>query len=41
LVVERRKHHQISGEPMKFLSLADWTGIMETELFAQTNKSCV
>ena len=24
---------------MKFLSLADWTGIVETELFAQTYKS--
>lgn len=24
---------------MKFLSLADWTGIIETELFAQTCRS--
>ena len=24
---------------MKFLSLADWTGIVETELFAQTYKT--
>jgi hypothetical protein len=24
---------------MKFLTLADWTGMMETELFAQTYKS--
>jgi hypothetical protein len=24
---------------MKFLSLADWTGIIETELFAKTYKS--
>jgi len=39
LVVEQRAHHQITGEPMKFLSLADWTGIVETELFAQTYKS--
>jgi DNA polymerase III alpha subunit/nucleotidyltransferase/DNA polymerase involved in DNA repair len=39
LVVEQRIHHQITGEPMKFLSLADWTGITETELFAQTYKS--
>src|SRR5208283_1899927 len=39
LVVEQRIHHQITGEPMKFLSIADWTGIMETELFAQTYKS--
>lgn len=40
LVVEQRTHHQIAGAPMKFLSLADWTGIVETELFAQTYKSC-
>jgi len=36
LVVESRVHHQITGEAMKFLSLADWTGIIETELFADT-----
>jgi DNA polymerase III alpha subunit len=39
LVVEQRVHHQITGEPMKFLSLADWTGIIETELFAATYKT--
>jgi DNA polymerase III alpha subunit len=39
LVVEHRTHHQITGEPMKFLTLADWTGIVETELFAQTYKN--
>jgi DNA polymerase III alpha subunit len=39
LVVEQRTHHQITGEPMKFLTLADWTGIVETELFAQTYRS--
>jgi len=38
LVVEQRTHHQITGEPMKFLTLADWTGMVETELFAQTYK---
>jgi len=38
-VVEQRTHHQITGEPMKFLTLADWTGLVETELFAQTYKS--
>ena len=27
------------GEPMKFLTLADWTGMVETELFAQTYKN--
>ena len=36
LVVEQRTHHQITGEPMKFLTLADWTGMVKTELFAQT-----
>jgi DNA polymerase III alpha subunit len=39
LVVEQRTHHQATGEPMKFLTLADWTGIVETELFAQTYKN--
>ncbi len=39
LVVEQRTHHQVTGEPMKFLTLADWTGIVETELFAQTYKN--
>lgn len=39
LVVEQRIHHQLTGEPMKFLTLADWTGMIETELFAQTYKS--
>jgi DNA polymerase-3 subunit alpha len=39
LVIEQRLHHQVTGEPMKFLSLADWTGIVETELFAPTYRS--
>lgn len=39
LVVEQRTHHQITCEPMKFLTLADWTGIVETELFAQTYRN--
>jgi len=39
LIVEQRIHHQVTGEPMKFLSLADWTGIVETELFAPTYRS--
>jgi DNA polymerase-3 subunit alpha len=39
LVIEQRTHHQATGEPMKFLSLADWTGIVETELFAPTYRS--
>ena len=39
LVAEQRTHHQINGERMEFLTLADWTGMVETELFAQTYKS--
>ena len=39
LVVEQRTHHQITGEPMKFLTIADWTGLAESELFAHTYKS--
>ena len=39
LVIEQRLFHQITGEPMKFLTIADWTGIVETELFAHTYKS--
>jgi DNA polymerase III alpha subunit len=39
LVIEQRLHHQVTGEPMKFLTLADKTGIVETELFASTYRS--
>ena len=39
LVVEQRVHHQVTGEPMKFLTLADGTGMVETELFAPTYRS--
>jgi DNA-directed DNA polymerase III PolC len=39
LIVEQRTHHQITGEPMKFLTLADWHGMVETELFARTYRS--
>src|SRR6185436_727883 len=38
-IVEQRTHHQITGEPMKFLTLADWTGMVVTELFAKTYRS--
>jgi len=34
VVVESRIHRQATGEPMKFLSLADRSGILEVELFA-------
>jgi DNA polymerase-3 subunit alpha len=39
LVIEQRMFHQATGEPMKFLTLADWTGMVETELFAKTYRS--
>lgn len=39
LVIEQRLFHQVTGEPMKFLTLADWTGVVETELFAKTYQS--
>jgi error-prone DNA polymerase len=39
LVIEQRLFHQVTGEPMKFLTLADWTGMVETELFASTYRS--
>ncbi len=39
MVIEQRMHHQVTGEPMKFITIADHTGIVETELFAQTYRS--
>ena len=39
LVIEQRRHHQVTGEMMKFLTLANRTGIVETELFASTYRS--
>jgi DNA-directed DNA polymerase III PolC len=39
LVIEQRLFHQATGEPMKFITITDWTGSIETELFAQTYKS--
>jgi DNA polymerase III alpha subunit len=40
LIIEQRTHHQVTGEPMKFVTLADRTGMVETELFAPTYRSC-
>jgi DNA polymerase III alpha subunit len=39
LVIEQRLFHQVTGEPMKFITIADWTGVVETELFARTYQS--
>jgi len=33
LVFETRAQRQITGESMELLTLVDWTGIVETELF--------
>ena len=39
LIIEQRTHHQVTGEPMKFLTLCDGTGMVETELFAATYRT--
>lgn len=39
LIIEDRVFEQATGETMKFLTIADWTGMIETELFARTYKS--
>jgi hypothetical protein len=39
LIIEQRTHHQITGEPRKCRTLADWTGMVEAELFAPTYRS--
>ena len=38
LIVEDRVHHQVTGEPMKFLTIADRSDMVETELFAGSYK---
>jgi hypothetical protein len=39
LIIEQRTHHQVTGEPLKFLTLCDCPGMVETELFAATYRS--
>jgi DNA polymerase III alpha subunit len=39
LIIEDRLHQQVSGELMKFMTICDWTGIVETELFVDTYRS--
>jgi DNA-directed DNA polymerase III PolC len=39
LVIEQRIYHQTTGEPMKFMTIADRTGMAETELFARTYRA--
>lgn len=35
----QRTHNQITGEPMKFMTLADYPGMVETELVAQSYRN--
>lgn len=37
-IVADREHHQKDGSPMRFLTLADKTGMIETELFATATR---
>jgi len=39
LVEQQRIHNQVMGEPMKLLLLAEWTDIVETELFSRHEKN--
>ena len=39
LIIEDRLHQQVTGELMKFMTIADWTGIVETDMFAETYRS--
>ena len=36
LIIADRSHHQITGDAMKFITICDYTGIIECEIFAQT-----
>jgi error-prone DNA polymerase len=36
LIIADRSHHQITGDQMKFITICDYTGIIECEIFAQT-----
>jgi DNA polymerase III alpha subunit len=36
LIIADRSHHQVTGDQMKFITICDYTGIIECELFADT-----
>ncbi len=38
LIIEDRLHRQADGRPMKFISICDYSGILECELFASAYK---
>jgi DNA polymerase III alpha subunit len=35
LIIADRSHHQITGDAMKFITICDYTGTIECEIFAQ------
>jgi hypothetical protein len=39
LIIEDRLHQQVTRELMKFMIIAEWTRIVETELFTDTYRS--
>jgi len=38
MIIEDRIHRQEDGRPMKFISVCDWSGVLECELFADVYK---
>ena len=36
LIIADRSHHQVTGDQMKFITICDYTGIIECKLFAAT-----
>ena len=36
LIIADRSHHQVTGDKMKFITICDYTGIIECEVFAST-----
>ena len=38
LIIADRSHHQVTGDQMKFITICDYTGIIECEIFAQTHR---
>ena len=36
LIIADRSHHQVTGDQKKFITICDYTGIIECELFAAT-----
>jgi DNA polymerase-3 subunit alpha len=36
LIIQERLYSQVTGDPMKFITICDYTGMVECELFAET-----